>query len=249
MPKKKQSADYDAVWKEDWRDITAYGPSYQTRYRLIRKLIKKYNLTRGDLLDAGCGDGSLLVKLHQDWPHLRVHGFDISGEVIQENKKKIDLTIGDLSRKNTLPGKKFDIIICSEVLEHIKEYRKAIANLSALLKKRGYLIITSPYRMKQWTPHDDYARHVRRWEDGQLEKELERNNITILESFSWGRMIYRMYYTAFLARQDPKKLSSEKYAFFKRKVFGPVLYRLFMLDDLFRSKGRTVIIVGKKREM
>jgi 2-polyprenyl-3-methyl-5-hydroxy-6-metoxy-1,4-benzoquinol methylase len=238
--------DYDRVWKEDWKDITSYGPSYRTRYRLIKKLMKKYELTKGDLLDAGCGDGTLLVSLQKLWPELKLYGFDISRSIIQKNKDKISLTIGDLTKEKTIPKKKFDIILCSEVLEHITPYPIAIKNLTRMLKPGGCLIITSPYGQKNWTPHDKFAHHVRRWEDNMIETELKKNKVAIVESFTWGRVIYGTYYHHFLAKQDPKRLMKKK-GFLKEKVFAPLLYHAFKLDDGFKTKGRTIIVVGKKR--
>lgn len=41
---------------------------------------------------------------------------------------------------------KFDIIICSEVLEHLKEPLDCIKNIKAMLKKQGIAIITTPNR-------------------------------------------------------------------------------------------------------
>jgi ubiquinone/menaquinone biosynthesis C-methylase UbiE len=240
------TVDYDAVWKEEWKDITSYGPSYRTRYRLIRKMMKKYSLNKGDLLDAGCGDGTLLVSLKKEWPSLTLFGFDISQGVIQKNKQAIQLTVGDLTQEKTLPKKKFAIIICSEVLEHIKDYKKAIANLSGLLKKEGVVIITSPFGQEHWTKHDDYARHERRWEMGEIERELEKNKVTIIESYTWGRGAYNFYYKHFLAKQDPGKLVRTK-GFLKQKVFAPMLYQAFKTSDVFKTKGRTIIIVGKKQ--
>ena len=77
----------------------------------------------------------------------------------------------------------YDAIVCSDVLEHIEEDQRVVANLAAALKPGGVLIVTSPsvpqpkhpplvaWREKRigFTP-EDYG-HVRQ---GYSEADLER---------------------------------------------------------------------------
>lgn len=42
-------------------------------------------------------------------------------------------------------NKKFDLITCISVLEHIEDWKLAVSNMSSLLKPRGSLILTFPY--------------------------------------------------------------------------------------------------------
>lgn len=240
-----QKVDYNKVWKDDWKDITSYGPSYKTRYRIIRTLMEMFEFDKEEVLDVGCGDGAFLKSLRKSYPNLSLNGFDISDEIVSKNMDNIHLSTGDLTKDETIPNKKFDIIICSEVLEHIEDYQKAIINLSKMLKPGGYVFISSPYGMKNWTAHDTYARHVRRWELGVIEEELIKNNICITISFTWGRIFYNSYYKYFLAKQNPKKLMRKK-GFVKEKIFAPLLYNMFKFDDMFKTKGRIIFIVGRK---
>jgi len=49
----------------------------------------------------------------------------------------------------------YDVIICLNVLEHVYEYKKAVANLHRALKKGGVLMFFSPYIYPLHdTPHD-----------------------------------------------------------------------------------------------
>ena len=77
------------------------------------------------ILDAGCGEGHLVEKMYARLPNNSYHGADIT-EVALENAKKrcpyAHFRSMNLTRLE-YPDESFDIIVCSEVLEHIYEYR------------------------------------------------------------------------------------------------------------------------------
>ncbi|MCX5641693.1 MAG: class I SAM-dependent methyltransferase [Candidatus Omnitrophica bacterium] len=103
------------------------------------------------VLDAGCGEGHLIERLKIK-NKSTYYGIDITGIALQKAKAKAPeaiLTIGDISN---LPFESefFDVVICTEVLEHIPNYEKAIGEMKRVLKKKGTLIITFPNEIL-WT--------------------------------------------------------------------------------------------------
>ena len=52
--------------------------------------------------------------------------------------------------KPIYPKKKYDMITCISVLEHIVDYDKAVQNMVSLLTERGHLCITFPYTEKRY---------------------------------------------------------------------------------------------------
>lgn len=241
---------YNNLWLNQWQRVVEFGPGTQARYRLIAEIIRKYELS-GSLLDVGCGLGQLLSKIRKDFPDRfsKFCGMDFSEEAIKAISNKgvaDDLFIGDIRNQNTFKGKSFDVVICSEVLEHIADYKKATANLSQLVRPQGHLVITVPYSAKYWTRHDDFSGHIRRFEKRQIENELEGCKFTILESFVWGAFFYNLYYKL-LARAKPQELMSSKNILIK-KIASSILQHLFTIDDLLirTRKGRRLFIVAKK---
>jgi SAM-dependent methyltransferase len=55
--------------------------------------------------------------------------------------------ICDISKINDIK-EKFDLIICTNLLEHVSNRKKTINNLKRLLKNNGYLLITVPYKYR-----------------------------------------------------------------------------------------------------
>ena len=239
---------YEQIWKKYWKDFTEHhGPSSRHRSRLIIKLIKKYNLN-GRILDTGCGDGYLLSKLVNI--NNQLFGCDISKTAVELSNERFgdfaQLSVGDLTKIETLPSGKFDVVICAESLEHIKEDNLAIRNLYVKLNEGGKLIIVVPHKEKYWTKHDEAAGHFRRYECNELCTMLEENHFRVVERFTWGYPLYDIYYRLILENMNIKTLWGRK-GFFK-KITSKILYNVFYFDDLFinSGKGRKSLILAEK---
>ncbi len=105
-------------------------------------LIQKYAKTGDRILDVGVGLGRLLSP----FKNLERFGVDISLEYLKIAKTK-NITCS-LSKVEELPykDKLFDIIVCTDVLEHVLDFNKSISEILRVLKPNGYLIIRVPYR-------------------------------------------------------------------------------------------------------
>jgi len=102
------------------------------------------------VLDAGGGEGALAYHLAQRFPAWQVVVADNeSSSLSRANRIKaaLQLTNLEVQRADLLafkPGRFFDLVVCSDVLEHIEDDRGAVAALAAVLKPGGILIVTSP---------------------------------------------------------------------------------------------------------
>jgi SAM-dependent methyltransferase len=98
-------------------------------------------------LDVGCGGQPLRGKLEQ----LK---FQYSSLDLTQNEAGTVEHIGAIDRElpATLRQQGFDLVICTEVLEHVANWRAAFDNLSNLLNPGGRLLITCPHI---WVPHEE----------------------------------------------------------------------------------------------
>lgn len=121
-------------------------PAFLKRARFIFDWVEKKK--PGSVLDAGCGRGFYSNALSV-FPFIeRVEGFDTNLRYLSEAKKnvtdrRVNLRQADIYK---LPFKKnsFDLIILSEVLEHLPNDRLALTLLRQLLKPKGILLLTVP---------------------------------------------------------------------------------------------------------
>lgn len=111
------SNDYASQLKQLHSTSETFGVGSVTakHYPLIRGLIQRKNL--GSVLDYGCGKGHFLSYAKESLPGLRVEGFDVATEQF-----------------SILPGGKFDMTICLDVMEHVEF--GALSNVLAEIRDR-----------------------------------------------------------------------------------------------------------------
>ncbi|MGE3063657.1 MAG: class I SAM-dependent methyltransferase [bacterium] len=106
------------------------------RFRLIKKYVGK---NKGRILDIGSGSGKLNVS-HSS----KMFSLDISQ---MHNFSSSLKTEGD-ANKIPFKDKSFDLIVLSEVLEHIDDIKSAVDETARVLKDGGTVIATVPYMEK-----------------------------------------------------------------------------------------------------
>ncbi len=115
--------------------------------------LERLEVGPGDLvLDAGCGEGrhcfgslergARVVGLDLDFPSLR----DASKR-LRERARELD-SLGEMTQGDAfhLPfaDETFDRVICSEVMEHVHDYRAAARELARVTKPGGWVAVTIP---------------------------------------------------------------------------------------------------------
>lgn len=127
------------------------------------------------LLDLGCG-----LMPFKKYYHDRYHKV-ITGDY-EKRRKDVDM---ELDAQN-LPfdDNKFDAILFSEVLEHIPEPSKAIAEIARCLKKDGELVITIPFIYQLHEVPYDYFRFT----EFGLEKILKDHGLSIKKILRRGNL-------------------------------------------------------------
>ncbi|EKD26736.1 MAG: type 11 methyltransferase [uncultured bacterium] len=123
---------------------------YSIHSRLRSYHLKKYlrqfckNENKIKMLDVGCGLGYLTSVLGKDYFSAGVD-FDLHSLQINKNNGLQNMTQSDVIN---LPFKNntFDVIICSEVLEHLKDGDdlNLLKELSRVLSEKGIILITVP---------------------------------------------------------------------------------------------------------
>jgi 2-polyprenyl-3-methyl-5-hydroxy-6-metoxy-1,4-benzoquinol methylase len=107
---------------------------------------------RGAALEVGPGSGvyvPLLARLFERVTVSDVHDAYLDAvRVIAAGHPNVTVTRDDV-RSPTLPPASFDVVLCTEVIEHIVESRAALAGMRRLLRPGGVLLLSTPQR---WSP-------------------------------------------------------------------------------------------------
>jgi methionine biosynthesis protein MetW len=97
------------------------------------------------VLDVGCATGYLAPGLHDKGCH--VTGIDYDAEALEKAKERCDETYRvDLESQEpwSLPQGSFDVLILSNVLEHLRSPSQTIERLKGFLRQEGTLIAIVP---------------------------------------------------------------------------------------------------------
>ena len=108
----------------------------------VIKTIRPLNID--SVLDVGCGEGFTLARLQKEKIGKEFEGIEYDEREIELGKKlypRLKITKGDIYK---LPFKNnsFDLIVCTEVLEHLDNPRKAYKELIRVSKK--YILLSVP---------------------------------------------------------------------------------------------------------
>lgn len=175
------------------------GRHYPARYRqyngaiaAILRLFYRRRVARwargfaapGSAFEIGCGDGLMLATL-------RDFGWQVAGSERTEDAARLPrerfglrVTVGDIS---DLPqGERFDLVVMSQVLEHLPDPAVAVASLAARLRPGGRLIIGVP-NFASWQArasgtgwfHLDVPRHLHHFTPAGLSVLLGRHGLVV----------------------------------------------------------------------
>ena len=98
------------------------------------------------VLEVGCGDASFTKSLAEC--SSAVTAIDIAADQIAENAKRhpeIAFLQHDVAERFPFADGAFDVIWCSEVLEHLFDPRFALGEMRRVMKAGGLLLLTVPY--------------------------------------------------------------------------------------------------------
>ena len=125
------------------------------------------------ILEVGCGIGVFTKKLTDIGD---THAIDIHKYYISKTKKaapKATVGKGDIEKGQLFfKQKKFNTIINLNVLEHIKDDKKALKNMNKLLKPKGKLILLTPAHKYAFSPLDKNLGHYRRYTKKELSQKF-----------------------------------------------------------------------------
>lgn len=114
------------------------NPSVDYRLQRLVEIVGKYK----NVLDVGCADGGFLKYYAEKHKESDLYGIDLSKEAIKM------CVIGDCRQgsiyKLPFDEKTFDLVTCSELMEHLEHPEEAIKEMKRVLKENGVLAITTP---------------------------------------------------------------------------------------------------------
>ena len=194
-----------------------------------------------DCLDAGCGQPYLLEELQRELG-IETYGCDLSDRTMEDSagsRVAREFRVLDLS-KEVWADRTFDLVICSEVLEHIPDWPAAVANLARMARR--YVLITVPTGKVR--AMDRMVGHTQHFAGPELVAALGAAGCWPLTVRRWGFPFHSLYRVA-ISSQAERVYDAfgggEAYGT-GRKLVSEALYRLFYANDLFRTGDELIVL-------
>lgn len=178
---------------------------HRNKLNIVINLIHE---TPQKILDVGCASGWFLSHIATHYPTVKCVGVDIYKEAIDYGNKRyktIKLIQGD-AQQLPFPNEFFDLIICTEVLEHVTFPKKVLNEIERVLTPGGKAIL-----------------------------EMDTGNILFRLVWYWWTRIRKSVWTeAHLQFFDSKKLEKliikNGFRVIKRKVFNFSMAVAFLVE-------------------
>ncbi len=110
----------------------------------LAKILKILPKDAKTILDVGCSSGVLTAQIAKVLPKSKITGLDSYTKAITFARSKYPQIAFIVADAHKLPFKNnsFDLIICTETLEHVIDPKKVLSEMRRVLKKHGLAIIS-----------------------------------------------------------------------------------------------------------
>lgn len=150
------------------------------------------------MVDVGCGNGRHLKSLGFKLNEAKIVGIDQSFDEINSLRREFDnhicknqnnyIFLNEDVRYIALPNNSQDLVICSEVLEHVPNFEKVLKECHRILKPGAVLLISVPTYFPEslcWKCSKKYMQtpggHIRIFKNSFLLEEFSKLKLTLFK--------------------------------------------------------------------
>ena len=218
---------------------------------LFGRIINGIDLqTNASILDVGSSTGTNL-RLLESLGHKNVKGLDPSSQSRDfcAEKGMAEVIIGDVLN---IPFEEdsTDLVLATDILEHVDEDELAAKEIHRILKPGGYALLTVPAFQCLWGIQDDVSQHKRRYKKSRFCKIIKSAGFEIQKAFYFN---YFLFIPIFLMRLILKlfKPSIRAETDINSPIINQVLLSIFTIDimsaEFIRPPfGVSILILCKK---
>jgi glycosyltransferase involved in cell wall biosynthesis len=142
--------DYQRLLEMEWTGerFLPWIEGSQMHYEHLHRYALAAHFAKGKrVLDLACGEGYGTYMLAKKAEY--VAGVEIDNPTVQHarsrySKDNLEFIEGSILAVPIESEKKFDVVVCFEVIEHIAEHDKLLSEVKRLLKDDGLLIVSTP---------------------------------------------------------------------------------------------------------
>jgi len=196
LPTTAELGDYYHTYSYDLPASWEVDPATESSPQALERRLRRYRVC-GRLLDVGCGAGAVLRTMSNlGW---RVEGQEVSAVAADRLEELGFLVHRGAVESLDLPAESFDVVVMSEVVEHLLAPQVTLAAVHRLLCAGGALYLTTPNfgSLSRNLLHDkwraiDIPGHVSYFEHASLRSFLGRAGFRRVRVWSEGLNPYEI---------------------------------------------------------
>ena len=166
-------------------------------FKTLLAMVSTIDAPLQKILDIGCGEGIVPRQLRTIWPSAVFHGLDINMELLQVARQLVPefiCLVGSIY-KLPLTAEGYDLVFCTEVLEHLEVPESALAEITRVGK--GYFLFSVPneplwrianmLRCSYWNEWGNSPGHLNHWNAGSFVRFLSKycKPVSVKRPFPW----------------------------------------------------------------
>lgn len=144
-------ADYEKNYAEiaaaDLKESIQCVDFLEFQANALLQILHKYipDFSNCEILEIGPGQGHLLKKILKGGDPSRISALDISHDYLS-HLEPLGINTYKMDAEKIEFENKFDLVICTDVIEHVINPANLIFGINKCLKKDGILLLKAPYR-------------------------------------------------------------------------------------------------------
>lgn len=181
----------DLTYKAKYHHLKEQHWWFAGRRDAVYDLIRQLKLpTTAAILEIGCSGGPLMQRLRQQG-YADVTGIDVSAPAIELAQARGVPHVSVMDGANLeFADARFDLVIASDVLEHIEEEGRALREWVWVLRPGGQLLVFVPAHAYLWSEHDVVNHHFRRYSRAGLLAALRGAGLRPRRSSFWNAAMF-----------------------------------------------------------
>lgn len=216
---------------------------FRARREIVYRCLQKYISGNINILEIGAGYGVMTGMLKSFGEVQAIEPYSDAVDYLRNNLG-VNTYAGKL---DTFGGtKKYDLVACFDVLEHIADDKAALIKMDSLLNDHGLLVLTVPAYKFLWGKHDELHAHLRRYTRKNLIEKMPLP-FSIKKASYFNTLLFPVALLDRLLFSKNKK----SYSLNPNKLINNILYIIFSIEKYLVPRvnlpfGVSLILIAGK---
>ena len=216
------------------------------RYVALRKLINIESNNYREILDLGGFDGFISYNLKKSSNNINITVVDLDAKGLDIAKKRgLNTLKSSITDLKLIPSETIDLILCLDAIEHVKDDKKLIHEISRVLKTNGKFFLTTPNKngvLFPFVPKIKSLKINKQW--GHLRLGYSREELkTLLHKYNLRILKHDKYFNFF------SKLAYYwlDFFYFIPEIIRNIFFKIIVnLEPYIKYGSNEIIIIGFK---